>query len=126
MGIPPCRVGDVIGIVKAYTTRVGDGPFPTEMKDEIGELLQTRGAEIGVTTKRKRRCGWLDLALLKYTNMINGYTCICVTKLDILDQFPEVKLAIGYTLNGKQIDYFPSNVSDLEKVEVSSYLHFTK
>lgn len=118
LGIPPCRVGDVIGIVKAYTTRVGDGPFPTEMKDEIGELLQTRGAEIGVTTKRKRRCGWLDLALLKYTNMINGYTCICVTKLDILDQFPEVKLAIGYTLNGKPIDYFPSNASDLEKVEV--------
>ncbi|XP_044744795.1 adenylosuccinate synthetase [Coccinella septempunctata] len=118
LGIPPCRVGDVIGIVKAYTTRVGDGPFPTEMKDEIGELLQTRGAEIGVTTQRKRRCGWLDLALLKYTNMINGYTCICVTKLDILDQFPEVKLAVGYTLNGKSIDYFPSNASDLEKVQV--------
>ncbi|KAL3285745.1 hypothetical protein HHI36_000272 [Cryptolaemus montrouzieri] len=118
LGLPPSRVGDVIGVVKAYTTRVGDGPFPTERKDEIGELLQSRGAEIGVTTKRKRRCGWLDLVLLKYTNMINGYSCICLTKLDILDQFSEVKLAVGYTLHGKKIEYFPSNASDLEKVEI--------
>ncbi|KAK9869309.1 hypothetical protein WA026_003060 [Henosepilachna vigintioctopunctata] len=118
LGLPPCRIGDVIGVVKAYTTRVGDGPFPTERKDEIGELLQSRGGEFGVTTKRKRRCGWLDLVLLKYTNMINGYSCICLTKLDILDQFQEVKLAVSYSLNGKKIEYFPSNASDLDKVEV--------
>lgn len=118
LGLPPSRIGDVIGVVKAYTTRVGDGPFPTELKDEVGEILQSRGAEIGVTTKRKRRCGWLDLVLLKYTDMINGYNCICLTKLDILDQLPEVKLAVSYKLKGKTINYFPSNASDLDKVEV--------
>lgn len=112
------RIGEVIGVVKAYTTRVGDGPFPTELKDEIGDLMQTRGGEIGVTTKRKRRCGWLDLVLLQYTNMINGYTALCLTKLDILDTLPELKLAVGYTLNGKKIEYFPSTASDLSQVEV--------
>lgn len=74
LGLPPHAVGEVYGVVKAYTTRVGDGAFPTEQQNEIGEQLQTRGKEIGVTTKRKRRCGWLDLVLLKYTHMINGYT----------------------------------------------------
>lgn len=73
LGLPPQTIGEVIGVVKAYTTRVGDGPFPTEDVNEIGDLLQTRGGEIGVTTKRKRRCGWLDLVLLKYTSIINGY-----------------------------------------------------
>ncbi|VEN50858.1 unnamed protein product [Callosobruchus maculatus] len=118
LGIPPHRIGEIIGVVKAYTTRVGDGPFPTELPNDIGDLLQSRGAEIGVTTKRKRRCGWLDVFLLKYTNMINGYTALCVTKLDILDTLPEIKLAVGYSLRGKKIDYFPSNVSDLAAVEV--------
>ncbi|XP_019868441.1 adenylosuccinate synthetase [Aethina tumida] len=118
LGIAPMRIGEVIGVVKAYTTRVGDGPFPTELKDEIGDLMQTRGGEIGVTTKRKRRCGWLDLVLLQYTNMINGYTALCLTKLDILDTLPELKLAVGYTLNGKKIEYFPSTASDLSQVEV--------
>nr|CAI5825111.1 unnamed protein product [Callosobruchus analis] len=118
LGIPPHRIGEIIGVVKAYTTRVGDGPFPTELPNDIGDLLQSRGAEVGVTTKRKRRCGWLDVFLLKYTNMINGYTALCVTKLDILDTLPEIKLAVGYSLRGKKIDYFPSNVSDLAAVEV--------
>ncbi|CAH2003620.1 unnamed protein product [Acanthoscelides obtectus] len=118
LGIPPHRIGEIIGVVKAYTTRVGDGPFPTELPNDIGDLLQSRGAEIGVTTKRKRRCGWLDVFLLKYTNMINGYTALCITKLDILDTLPEIKLAVGYSLRGKKIDYFPSNVSDLAAVEV--------
>lgn len=72
LGLASSRIGDVIGVVKAYTTRVGDGPFPTELNDSIGEILQTRGHEYGVTTKRKRRCGWLDLALLKYTSIVNG------------------------------------------------------
>ena len=75
-------------------TRVGDGPFPTELKDEIGDLLQTKGAEIGVTTKRKRRCGWLDLPVLRYTSLVNGYSAICLTKLDILDTLPEIKICI--------------------------------
>lgn len=74
LGIPPKHIGEVYGVAKAYCTRVGDGPFPTELKDEIGEYLQQTGREIGVTTKRKRRCGWLDTVLLRYSNMINGYT----------------------------------------------------
>lgn len=118
LGISPHRIGEVIGVVKAYTTRVGDGPFPTELHDSVGELMQSRGAEFGVTTKRKRRCGWLDIVLLEYTNMINGYTAICLTKLDILDTLAELKLATGYRLNGKKIDYFPSTASDLAAVEV--------
>lgn len=76
LGLPPNTIGEVIGVVKAYTTRVGDGPFPTELLDDTGDLLQTTGHEIGVTTKRKRRCGWLDLALLKFTGMVNGWVAI--------------------------------------------------
>lgn len=118
LGIPPSAVGDVIGVVKSYTTRVGDGPFPTELLNSIGEHLQTQGAEFGVTTKRKRRCGWLDLALLRFTNMVNGYTALCVTKLDILDTLPELKLGVNYKLDGQVIDYFPSSATELERVEV--------
>lgn len=118
LGLPPQAIGDVIGVVKAYTTRVGDGPFPTEDLHEIGSLLQTRGGEIGVTTKRKRRCGWLDLVLLKYTSGINGYTAICLTKLDILDTFKEIKVGIAYENDGKKLDHFPGSISDLAKVEV--------
>ena len=86
LGLPPHAVGEVYGVVKAYTTRVGDGPFPTEQQNEVGELLQTRGKEIGVTTKRKRRCGWLDLVLLKYTHMINGYTAYVEEMCQDFDQ----------------------------------------
>lgn len=119
LGLPPQTIGDVIGVVKAYTTRVGDGPFPTEDVHEIGDLLQTRGGEIGVTTKRKRRCGWLDLVLLKYTSIINGYTAFCLTKLDILDTLKEIKIGVAYTENGgKKLDHFPGSISDLSKVEV--------
>ncbi|XP_048523399.1 adenylosuccinate synthetase isoform X2 [Dendroctonus ponderosae] len=117
LGISPIRISTIVGVVKAYTTRVGDGPFPTELSNEIGDLMQERGGEIGVTTKRKRRCGWLDVFLLQYTNMINGYTAFCVTKLDILDTLKEVKIAVGYNLNGKRIHYMPSTASDLAKVE---------
>ncbi|KAK9693584.1 Adenylosuccinate synthetase [Popillia japonica] len=118
LGLDPSSIGDVIGVVKAYTTRVGDGPFPTELHDEIGELLQSKGHEYGVTTKRKRRCGWLDVFLLQYTNMINGYTAICLTKLDILDTLKEIKLAVGYTLNGKMLESFPSSAAQLANVQV--------
>ncbi|XP_025190970.1 adenylosuccinate synthetase isoform X1 [Melanaphis sacchari] len=118
LGLPPSRIGDVIGVVKAYTTRVGDGPFPTELFDNVGEKLQTIGNEIGVTTKRKRRCGWLDIPLLKYTSMVNGYTKICLTKLDILDTFDEVKIGVEYQLNGKALNYYPSSLFELSSVEV--------
>jgi len=118
LGLPPSRIGDVIGVVKAYTTRVGEGPFPSELKDEIGAMLQEKGHEIGVTTQRKRRCGWLDICVLRHTNMVNGYTALCLTKLDILDELPKIKIAVDYKLDGKKIDYFPSNISDLGRVEV--------
>ncbi|XP_052869768.1 adenylosuccinate synthetase isoform X2 [Anopheles cruzii] len=119
LGLPPQSIGEVVGVVKAYTTRVGDGPFPTELKDEIGSFLQKRGGEIGVTTLRIRRCGWLDLALLRYTSMVNGYTAVCLTKLDILDTLAEIKVAVSYNLNGKKIDYFPGSITDLGQVEVN-------
>ncbi|XP_029039384.1 adenylosuccinate synthetase [Osmia lignaria lignaria] len=118
LGLPPSYIGEVVGVVKAYTTRVGDGPFPTELLDATGEFLQKKGHEVGVTTNRKRRCGWLDLTLLKFTAMVNGYTSICLTKLDILDTLPKIKIGVAYRLNGKEIDYFPSSTSDLGKVEV--------
>ncbi|KAL1513166.1 hypothetical protein ABEB36_002614 [Hypothenemus hampei] len=117
LGLSPMRITKIIGVVKAYTTRVGDGPFPSELHDEIGQLMQERGGEIGVTTKRKRRCGWLDVFLLQYSTKINGYTAFCVTKLDILDTLNEVKIAIGYKLNGKKINYMPSTASELAKVD---------
>lgn len=118
LGLPPQAIGDIVGVVKAYTTRVGDGPFPTEQLNEIGEHLQTVGAEIGVTTQRKRRCGWLDVPLLRYTNMVNGYTAICLTKLDILDTLPEIQVGVHYRLNGEQIAHYPGSISDLALVEV--------
>nr|CAD7424414.1 unnamed protein product [Timema monikensis] len=118
LGLPPCHIGEVIGVVKAYTTRVGDGPFPSELKDEIGELLQTRGSEVGVTTKRKRRCGWLDIPLLQYTAVVNGYSALCLTKLDILDTLSEIKMVVAYKKKGKVLDYFPANAAEVGCVEV--------
>ncbi|XP_065371629.1 adenylosuccinate synthetase [Calliphora vicina] len=119
LGLPPQTIGEVIGVVKAYTTRVGDGPFPTEQLNEFGELLQTRGFEVGVTTKRKRRCGWLDIPLLKYTSLVNGYTCICLTKLDILDTLEEIKVAVSYKrANGEKLDHFPGTIAELANIEV--------
>ncbi|XP_021190557.3 adenylosuccinate synthetase [Helicoverpa armigera] len=118
LGLPPLVIGEVLGVVKAYTTRVGDGPFPTELHDETGRLLQERGHEVGVTTKRVRRCGWLDLVVLRYTAMVNGYTSLCLTKMDILDTLPEIKVGIAYKLNGKKIEYFPSSMAELSSVEV--------
>ncbi|XP_001358629.2 adenylosuccinate synthetase [Drosophila pseudoobscura] len=119
LGLPPQTIGEVIGVVKAYTTRVGDGPFPSEQLNEIGDLLQTRGFEVGVTTKRKRRCGWLDIPLLRYTSLVNGYTCICLTKLDILDTLPEIKVAVSYKkANGDKLDHFPGTIAELGNIEV--------
>ncbi|KAK9411829.1 adenylosuccinate synthetase isozyme 2 [Crotalus adamanteus] len=118
LGMPPQNVGEVYGVVKAYTTRVGIGAFPTEQNNKIGELLQTRGKEFGVTTGRKRRCGWLDLVLLRYAHMINGFTALALTKLDILDVFPEIKIGVAYRLDDKIIPHFPANQEVLNKVEV--------
>ncbi|KAI5631015.1 adenylosuccinate synthetase domain-containing protein [Phthorimaea operculella] len=118
LGLPPKVIGDVLGVVKAYTTRVGDGPFPTELHDEVGQLLQQRGHEVGVTTKRVRRCGWLDLVVVRYTAMVNGYTAVCLTKMDILDTLKEIKIGVAYKLKGKVIDYFPSSMAELSNVEV--------
>lgn len=118
LGLPPGAIGDVLGVVKAYTTRVGDGPFPTELHDDTGKLLQERGHEVGVTTRRVRRCGWLDLVVVRYTAIVNGYTSLCLTKLDILDTLKEIKVGVGYKLNGKTIDYFPSSMTELNNVEV--------
>jgi len=118
LGIPPKYIGDVIAIVKAYTTRVGLGAFATELTNDIGNFLQTTGREVGVTTGRKRRCGWLDLVVLKYSNMLNGYTALAITKLDILDQLPEIKIGIAYKVDGVTLESFPSSMNVLEKVEV--------
>jgi len=111
LGIPPSCVGQVYGVTKAYCTRVGDGPFPTELLDETGDYLQRTGKEIGVTTKRKRRCGWLDVVSLRYSHMINGYTALAVTKLDILDELKEIKIAVSYSLDGKELDHPPGRSS---------------
>ena len=107
----------VLGITKAYTTRVGSGPFPTELVDEIGETLGNRGKEFGTVTSRKRRCGWFDGVLVRQTIKISGINGIALTKLDVLDELEEIKMCIGYNLNGKTIDYLPAAVSDQIKVK---------
>ena len=107
LGVSPKQIGEVFGISKAYCTRVGSGPFPTELHDEKGEELRKIGSEFGATTGRPRRCGWIDLVALKYTCMINGVTQIIMTKADILDSFKELELGIAYEMEGKQIDYVP-------------------
>ncbi|CAE6426847.1 unnamed protein product [Rhizoctonia solani] len=115
LGIPPKKIGNVIGVVKAYTTRVGGGPFPTEQLNDIGKHLQSVGAEVGVTTGRVRRCGWLDLVVLQHSNRVNGYDALNLTKLDVLDGLDEIKVAVGYALDGKPMDGFPANLDVLER-----------
>ncbi|UXI16454.1 DNA polymerase epsilon subunit 2 [Sarcoptes scabiei] len=118
LGIPPRFVGDVYGVFKAYCTRVGDGPFPTELTDDIGQYLQEVGKEIGVTTKRKRRCGWLDTVLLRYADMINSFSGFALTKLDILDNLNEIKIGVKYFLDGKELSSPPATVIEMQKVQV--------
>ena len=111
-GCGPDKINYVLGITKAYTTRVGSGPFPTELNDEIGESLGRRGKEFGTVTARKRRCGWFDGVLVKQTIKISGIQGIALTKLDVLDELEEIKICIGYNLNGKKIDYLPAASED--------------
>ncbi|MDO4770718.1 adenylosuccinate synthase [Porphyromonas sp.] len=107
LGISPRSVGNVYGIFKAYCTRVGAGPFPTELFDEIGETMCTKGREFGSVTGRKRRCGWLDLVALKYTTMLNGVTDLIMMKSDVLDEFEEIKVCVAYEIDGEKTEYFP-------------------
>ena len=116
-GCGPNTIKYVLGITKAYTTRVGEGPFPTELKDKTGELLGTRGKEFGTVTSRKRRCGWFDGVLVRQTIKISGIDGIALTKLDVLDELEEIKMSIAYELNGKKIDYLPAAVDDQLKVK---------
>lgn len=120
LGIPPSLIGETIGVVKAYTTRVGAGPFPTEQLNNIGEHFQEVGQEYGTTTGRRRRCGWLDLVVLRYSCLINGYTSLNLTKLDVLDDLPTLKIATNYTIDGgKPLGaYFPADLETLARVEV--------
>lgn len=134
LGISPRKIESVVGVVKAYTTRVGGGPFPTELTDargggdkpmnapgtDIGLHLQVKGGEIGVTTGRKRRCGWLDLVVVRYAHQLNGFTSLNVTKLDVLDELDEIKIGIAYKVNGVQLKpaQMPSALEDLAAAEV--------
>ena len=116
-GCGPNSINYVLGITKAYTTRVGEGPFPTELKDEIGELLGTRGKEFGTVTSRKRRCGWFDGVLVRQTIKISGIDGIALTKLDVLDDLDEIKMCVQYDLDGNKIDYLPAAVEDQLKIK---------
>jgi len=116
-GLGPGAVGFVLGIAKAYTTRVGSGPFPTEQDNETGERLGTRGHEFGTVTGRKRRCGWFDAVLVRQSVAVSGVTGIALTKLDVLDGFDEIAICTGYRLRGETIRHFPSNAADQAAVE---------
>ena len=111
-GTGPDRIGFILGITKAYTTRVGSGPFPTELNNKVGETLGKRGKEFGTVTARKRRCGWFDGVLVRQTIKISGINGIALTKLDVLDELKEIKMCVGYELNGKKLDYLPATSED--------------
>jgi len=112
MGVAPSAIGEVYGIFKAYCTRVGSGPFPTELEDETGESLRNIGHEFGSTTGRPRRCGWLDLVALKYSVMLNGVTQLIMTKTDVLDSFESIKIATAYMIDGEITDRVPYQMDD--------------
>ena len=116
-GCGPNTIGYVLGITKAYTTRVGEGPFPTELKNETGEHLGKIGKEFGTVTSRKRRCGWFDGVLVRQTIKVSGINGIALTKLDVLDELEEIKMCVAYELNGKKVDYLPAAVDDQLKVK---------
>ncbi len=117
VGIGPRAIDVVLGVVKAYTTRVGNGPFPTEERGPVGEELRSVGGEYGATTGRARRCGWFDAELARYAARVNGFTNLAVTKLDVLDEFERILVCVGYYVNGKTVDGFPADLDTLDAVE---------
>ncbi len=116
-GLGPTSLSHVLGIFKAYCTRVGSGPIPTELKDEIGDSIRERAHEYGTTTGRPRRCGWFDGVAARFSTRINGFTTAAVTRLDVLDTLPQLKICVGYKLDGQTINYFPANVAALERCQ---------
>ena len=116
-GVAPTAIDSVIGVTKAYCTRVGEGPFPTELFDSVGDLIRKRGNEFGAVTGRPRRCGWLDLPLLRYSGMINGTSWLVVTKLDVLDELQEIPVCVDYKVNGKSTEEIPAEASGWDKIE---------
>ena len=114
-GLAPCRIDSVLGVAKAYTTRVGRGPFPTELDDEAGAKLREIGSEFGATTGRPRRCGWFDAVATRYAAMLNGADSVAITKLDVLDHFETIKICTGYEVNGEVTDTMPSDIRDIEQ-----------
>ena len=116
-GVAPTAIDTVIGVTKAYCTRVGEGPFPSEDKGDVGDNLRKRGNEYGAVTGRPRRCGWLDLPLLRYSGMINGTSWLVVTKLDVLDELAEIPVCVGYKIDGKITSDVPAQASGYDKIE---------
>ena len=116
-GLGPSRISRILGVFKAYCTRVGGGPMPTELKDETGDLIRERGQEYGTTTGRPRRCGWFDAVAARFSARINGFTEVAITRLDILDTLPHLKICIAYELDGRTIDYFPASLSALDRCQ---------
>jgi adenylosuccinate synthase len=116
-GMGPDAINFVLGITKAYTTRVGTGPFPTELDDDVGQHLGEKGHEFGTTTGRKRRCGWFDAVIVRQSVILGGITGIALTKIDVLDGMEELKICVGYKLNGKEIDYLPASQIEQAAVE---------
>jgi adenylosuccinate synthase len=116
-GISPVYLNNVLAVFKAYCTRVGGGPMPTELKDEVGEAIRQCAHEFGTTTGRPRRCGWFDGVAARFSSRINGYTGIAITRLDVLDNFPRLKICVAYKLDGKTVEEFPSNIADLERCQ---------
>jgi len=116
-GVGPTAIGTVISVTKAYVTRVGEGPFPTEIHEDVGDQLRARGNEYGAVTGRPRRCGWLDIPLLRYSNQVNGAEWLVVTKMDVLDELAEIPICVGYQVDGKVSDEIPADVSGLERVK---------
>ncbi|MGD8500867.1 MAG: adenylosuccinate synthase [Phycisphaerales bacterium] len=115
VGLGPTRIDEILGVFKAYCTRVGGGPMPTELEDEVGESIREEGHEYGTTTGRPRRCGWFDAVAARFSTRVNGYTQAIITRLDVLDTLPAMKICTGYELNGKKIDCFPAGAAALEK-----------
>jgi adenylosuccinate synthase len=116
-GVGPTAIGTVISVTKAYVTRVGEGPFPTEIHDAVGDHLRARGMEYGAVTGRPRRCGWLDIPLLRYSNQVNGAEWLVITKLDVLDELEEIPICVGYEIGGKVTDEIPADVQGLEQIK---------